>query len=134
MFWCYSLLVKLHKIGEVLHFHLLGKKDFRVKAKNEKFVWQTRSVNYTKECAARTVRSFLCTEAIKSLVFGVAFAVVVTTATATRTTEIFLFNEKNKIKNPGILARTAHLSRAFSRSFSHFDTFLRSKTTTCGGH
>ena len=115
MFWCYSLLVKLHKIGEVLHFHLLGKKDFRVKAKNEKFVWQTRSVNYTKECAARTVRSFLCTEAIKSLVFGVAFAVVLTTATAKRTSEIFPFN--------GILARTAHLSRRFlllSLILTHF--------------
>ena len=37
MFWCYSLLVKLHKIGEVLHFHLLGKKDFPVKTKNERF-------------------------------------------------------------------------------------------------
>jgi len=37
VFWCYSLLVKLHKIGEVLHFRLLGKKDFPVKKKNERF-------------------------------------------------------------------------------------------------
>ena len=37
VFWCYSLLATLHKIGEVLHFRLVGTKDFHVEGKNERF-------------------------------------------------------------------------------------------------
>ena len=117
MFWCYSLLVKLHKIGEVLHFRLLGKKDFPVKTKNERFPavnlrcrqnLKYENVMWTfgrlgqfitpKSVSQVQHDNFSSLNQLSHWFLVLLHAVVVTTATGTRTSDIFLFNEQNKKK------------------------------------